>query len=155
MDPVDGLRSVRKRLSDPVDSLAQAVAERVIDLVLRAVDVNALLERVAVDDVLARVDLNKLLERVDVDRLVERVDVNTIVSRLDIDALAAQTDIGAVIARSSGTVASDALDVVRSQAFGLDELIARWVAWLLRRRYHGPPGPPRLLRPAPPGGEAP
>jgi hypothetical protein len=147
MDPVDGMRSVRRRLSDPVESLAQAVAERAIDLVLRSVDVNALLARIDIDELLGRVDLNTVLDRVDVDRLLERVDVNSIVTRVDVEALVEQTDLGAVIARSSGSVASNAIDVVRSQAFGLDELIARGVAWVLRREYHGPPGPPPLLRP--------
>ncbi len=147
MDPADGMRSVRKRLSDPVESLAQAVAERAIDLVLRSVDVNALLARIDVDELLGRVDLNKLLDQVDIDRLLQRVDVNSIATSIDVDALVGQTDLGSVIARSSSSIASDAIDVVRSQAFGLDELIARAVAWVLRREYHGPPGPPALLRP--------
>jgi hypothetical protein len=147
MDPVDGMRSVRRRLSDPVESLAQAVAERAIDLVLRSVDVNALLARVDLDELLGRVDLNKVLDEVDINRLLARVDVNSIASRIDVDSLVEQTDLGSVIARSSSSIASDAMDVVRSQAFGLDELVARAVAWLLRREYHGPPGPPPLLRP--------
>lgn len=147
MDPVDGMRSVRRRLSDPVESLAQAVAERAIDLVLRSVDVNALLARIDIDELLGRVDLNTLLDRVDIDRLLDRVDVNSIASRIDVDSLVEQTDLGNVIARSSSSVASDAIDVVRSQAFGLDELVARGVAWVLRREYHGPPGPPALLGP--------
>lgn len=163
MDSPDGLRSMRKRLSDPMDSLAQAVAERVIDLVLRAVDINALLARVDVDDLIGRVDLNTVLDRVDlntvldqvdIDRLLERVDVNTIASRIDVDSLVEQTDLGSVIARSSSSIASDAIDVVRSQAFGLDELVARGVAWVLRREYHGPPGPPPLLRPGAAAGAA-
>lgn len=147
MDPADGLRSMRKRLSDPMESLAQAVAERVIDLVLRSVDVNALLARVDLDELLGRLDLNKLLDQVDIDRLLERVDVNSIATSIDVDALVEQTDLGSVIARSSSSIASNAIDVVRSQAFGLDELVARAVAWVLRREYHGPPGPPPLLRP--------
>jgi hypothetical protein len=57
-----------------------------------------------------------------------------------------QTDLGAVIAKSSGGIAANALDVVRSQAVGLDEFIARWVDRFRRRGYSGPPGPPELLR---------
>ena len=34
------------------------------------------------------------------------------------------------------------LNVVRSQAVGLDEFIARWIGRLRRRPYTGPPGPP-------------
>ncbi|HEY7430522.1 MAG TPA: hypothetical protein VH641_07300 [Streptosporangiaceae bacterium] len=155
MDPVDGMRSVRRRLSDPVESLAQAVAERAIDLVLRSVDINAVLRRVDIDDLLGRIDVNKLLEQVDVDRLLERVDVNSIATRVDVDALVEQTDLGSVIARSSSSVASSAVDVVRSQAFGLDELIARAVAWVLRREYHGSLGLFALLQPGAPGAAGP
>ena len=42
------------------------------------------------------------------------------------DMLVEQTDLGAVIARSSGGVATEALDSARSQAVGVDDLIDRW-----------------------------
>jgi hypothetical protein len=53
---------------------------------------------------------------------------------------------GAVIAASSSGVASDALDVVRSQAVGLDEFIARWMGVFAAAGYTGQPGPPDGLR---------
>ena len=164
MDPFARLRSVGGRLAPPMEALAQSVAERVVDLVVSALDVNALLDRVDVgglldrvdvdalldrvdmDRLLARLDLDPLLARVDIDHLLSAVDVNGVAERIDIDALMEQTDLGAVIARSSGGVASDALDVVRSQAVGLDEFIARWVGRLRRHPYTGPPGPPDGLR---------
>jgi uncharacterized RDD family membrane protein YckC len=178
VDPMDGLRSMGKRITDPVEQLAERTAERVIDLVVRTLDVNALVQRidlnaivervdvnkvvdrvdvdkildqvdvnkvvdrvdldkildqVDVDRLLAKVDLNELLARLDVDAVVERVDINGIVQRVDIDAVAMHTDIGAMIAHSSGGIAGDARDAARSQAVGLDEWIARWVARLLRR----------------------
>ena len=102
--------------------LAQAAAERVIELVLSALDVNTLLDQV---------DLNAVLDR---------IDLNEIVKRIDVEALVAQTDLGAIIASSSSSVASDVLDVVRSQTVGLDEFIARWIGRLRRRPYTGPPG---------------
>ena len=74
------------------------------------------------------------------------MDLNDLVRRIDFDALVEQTDLGAVIAASSGGVASEALDVVRSQTVGLDEFIARWIGRLRRRPYTGPPGPPGGLR---------
>jgi hypothetical protein len=74
------------------------------------------------------------------------VDLNSILQHVDVDALVEQTDLGAVIARSSSGVASDVLDVVRSQTVGLDEFIARWIGRLRRRPYTGPPGPPDGLR---------
>ena len=121
--------------------LAQAAAERVIELVVSALDVNALLDQV---------DLNAVLDRIDLNRLLERMDLNDIVKRIDVEALVEQTDLGAVIARSSSGVASDVLDVVRSQTVGLDEFIARWIGRLRRRPYTGPPGSPD--RDAPQGG---
>jgi len=171
VDPFNGLRSMGKRITDPVEQLAEKTAERVIDLVVRTLDVNALVQRVDPDAIIDRVDVNKLVERVDVDKLVDqvdvdkildrvdvdrllakmdldqvlarvdvdaladRIDVNVIAQRIDIDAIALHTDLGAMIARSSGGVASGALDVARSQTVGLDEWIARWVDRLLRRDH--------------------
>jgi uncharacterized RDD family membrane protein YckC len=136
------LRIVGDRLAPPAEALAQLVAERVVELVLAALDVNALLDRVDVNALLDRTDVNRLLDRVDADRLLAGVDLNPILARVDMDGLLAQTDLGAVIAQSSGGVASNALDVVRSQAVGLDEFIARWAGRLRRRPYDSPPGRP-------------
>jgi hypothetical protein len=164
VDPLAPLRPVNGRLAPRVEALAQAVAERAVELVVSALDVNGLLDRVDLNAVLDQVDLNavldqvdlnavldqvdieRVLDRVDLDRLLRQVDVNAVVERIDVDALVEQTDLGAVIARSSSGVASDALDVVRSQTVGLDEFIARWIGRLRRRPYTGPPGPPDALR---------
>ncbi len=168
MDPFARLRSVGDRLAPPAEALAQLVAERVVEIVVAALDVNALLNRVDVNALLDRTDVDRLLDRTDVNRLIDRVDVgrllagvdlNPILAQVDIDELIAQTDIGAVIAQSSGGVASNALDVVRSQAVGLDEFIARWIGRLRRRPYTGPPGRPGELadgarRTAAPPGDA-
>ena len=123
------------RLIPRREALAQAVTERAVELVMSALDVNALLDQV---------DLNKVLDRIDLDRLLERIDLNDIVKRIDVEALVEQTDLGAVIAASSSGVAGEVLDVVRSQTVGLDEFIARWIGRLRRRPYAapGPPGPP-------------
>jgi uncharacterized RDD family membrane protein YckC len=136
------MRSAGGRLAPPAEALAQQVAERVVKLVVAALDVNALLDRVDVNALLDRTDVNRLLDRVDADRLMAGVDLNPILAGIDMDDLLAQTDLGAVIAQSSGGVASNALDVVRSQAVGLDESIARWVGHLRRRPYTSPPGRP-------------
>jgi len=160
-------------LSSRFEQLAQAVAERVVNLVVEAIDLDALLERVDVDRIVARVDVNALLERVDVDRIVSRVDadallervdvdrivarvdVNAIVDRvdidhvveqLDIDSLVAQTELGAIIAKSTTGVLTEVLDLLRSQGVGLDDFIARWTDRLLRRAPGSLPlGPPLLI----------
>ena len=125
------------RLIPRSEAWAQAAADRVVELVASALDVNALLDQVDIDRVLDRIDLNRLLGR---------MDLNDILQHVDVDALVEQTDLGAVIARSSSGVASDVLDVLRSQTVGLDEFIARWIGRLRRRPYTGPPGPPDGLR---------
>jgi len=167
VDPRDRLRSAGKRLTDPAEALAQRVAERVVDLVVEVLDVNALMQRLDLNAVLRRVDvtalldqvdLNDLISRVDLDAVLARVDVNDLVQRLDIDELVEQTDIGAVIARSSGGVATEALDAARSQAVGMDQFIDRWVQRALRRNHPGPVapgGPDGREPPVPPDGPAP
>jgi len=109
--------------------LVQSVANEVVPPVVDAVDIDDLLERIDIEALLDRVDLNKLLEKVDLDVVLERVDI---------DALLERTELGAVMARSGGAVASRTLDVLRSQAVGLDAFVARWTNRLLRRR--GPQG---------------
>jgi hypothetical protein len=172
MDPLDRLRTAGQRVTDPLETLAQRVAGRVVDLIVTALDVNALLLRVDVNglvgrvdmaalldradinNVLARVDVaallnridvNDLLARVDVAALLGRVDVNDLLARVDMDMLVERTDLGAVLARSSGGAASEALDAARSQAVGLDQFIDRWVQRALRRRHAAPTAPDAVL----------
>jgi hypothetical protein len=159
VDPFGWQRSGR-RAADPLQALAQRIAERVVDLFLQALDVNTLLQRVDVNAVIDRVDVNhillkkvdvnalldrvdvdKLLRRVDVDALLDRVDINALLTRVDMDELVEQTDLGAVIARSSGGMASEALDAARSQVVGLDQFTDRWVRRALRRKHPVPLGP--------------
>jgi hypothetical protein len=146
VDPFERRLSIDGRLVPRREALAQAVTERAVELVMSAVDVNGLLDRVDLNAVLDQVDIDRVLDRIDLDRLLARMDLNDIVQSLDIDALIQQTDLGAIIAASSSGAAADVLDVVRSQAVGLDEFIARWIARLRRRSYTGPPGPPDRLR---------
>jgi len=129
------------------EAWVQAATERAIDLVVSAVDVNALLDQVDLNAVLDQVDIDQVLDRIDLNRLLARVDLNDILERIDIETLVKQTDLAAIIASASSGVAGEVLDVVRSQTVGLDEFMARWIARLRRRPYPGPPGPPDRLRP--------
>jgi len=157
--------------SGRAEQLAQVVAERVVSIVMDAIDIDALIDRVDVDKlvgrvdvdaVVSRVDVEKLIERVDVEKIIERVDVEKVIDRvdikamierIDIDALVEQTEIGTIIAHSTSGVASEILDVIRAQAVGLDDFVARWVARILRRDPSRIPlGPPTLV--APPEGPA-
>ena len=165
VDPVERARSASRRLTEPADSVAQAVARRATELVVDSLDVNALLgqvdvnklldrvdvdrivSRVDVDALLNRVSVDALLNRVNVDALLDRVDVNAIADRVDISALLDKTELSALLARSSSTVFSEGIDVVRSQAVGLDTFIARWADRALGRGTRRPAAPrgPRLL----------
>jgi hypothetical protein len=138
MSPVPG--------SARIEHVAQAVAERVVSLVMEAIDMDALINRIDVDAVVNRVDIDRLIDRVDVEKIVDRIDVKKIVERIDIDAVMEQTELGSIIARSTTGVASDVLDLVRAQAVGLDDFVARWVNRILRRRAEDlPTGPPALV----------
>ena len=154
MDPVERMRSAGKRLAEPVDSMAQTVAKRATELVVDSLDINDVLARIDVNKLLNQVDVNQLLDRVDVDRLLARVDVNALVDkvdvnelteRVDVNALVDRTEIKTVLAKSSTTVFTEGIDLVRSQAVGLDDFMARWANRILRRKQAPAAGPPRLV----------
>jgi hypothetical protein len=162
VDPIDRLRLAGKRMTDPLEALAQRVAERVIELavdvvdlnaLVQAIDLNAVVDRIDINGILRnvdvsalidQVDINEILQRVDVGALLDRIDMNDLVQRLDIDTLIEQTDLGAIIASSSGGIAIEALDAARSQAVGLDGFIDRWVQRALRRKHPAPSMPSAL-----------
>jgi hypothetical protein len=157
VDRVERARSARRRFAEPVESMAQAVARRAIELVVEALDVNALLDRTDMNRLLDQIDVNRVLDRVDVDKLIERVDmqalldqvdVNEVADRIDVAALLDKTELSAIVAQSSTTIFSEGIDLVRSQAVGLDDFLARWVNRLLHRgtrRPAAPLGPPLLV----------
>ena len=149
-----------------MEQLVESIAERVVNLVLDAIDINAIvskvdvdglidrvdvqkiIDRVDVDQIVARVDVEAIIERVDVQAIIERVDIEQVIQRVDIDKLVEQTELGTIIAHSTSGVASEVLDVVRSQGVGLDDFVARWVNRILRRNSDDwPPGPPKLVNP--------
>jgi hypothetical protein len=142
-----------------VEQLAQAIAERVVPLVLDAIDLNAIIDRVDIDRLIDRVDINKVVgrvdieavvERVDIQKVIERIDINSIVNEIDIDALVEQTELGSIIARSTTGILTEILDVIRSQGVGLDDFILRWGNRLIGRRRKiadWPQGPPLLVEP--------
>jgi uncharacterized RDD family membrane protein YckC len=138
-------------LGDRFEHLAQAIAGRVVTLVLDSIDINALIDRVDLnalvkrvdvdavveqvdlDAVIDRIDMNAVLARIDMNALVERVDINQIVNELDLDAIVEHTELGSIIAKSTTSILTEILDVIRAQGVGLDDFIARWVNRILRR----------------------
>ena len=142
MDPRE---SLRKRVTDPLEQLAQRVAERAIDLVIQSVDINEIVAQIDLNAVLDRIDVQALLSRVDLNALLEHVDLNALIARVDVEALVTQTDFGEIIAKQTSGIASNALDAVRSQSVSLDGAIDRGV-WRLVRRNASRPAAPELLR---------
>jgi hypothetical protein len=119
-----------------------------VDGLIDRVDVEKIIDRVDVDKIVSRVDVDQIVERVDVEKIIERVDVQAIIERVDIDSLVEKTELGTIIAHSTSGVASEALDVVRAQAVGLDDFVARWVNRVLRKKTADwPVGPPKLVNP--------
>jgi hypothetical protein len=150
VDPVERVRSASRRFAEPVESVAQTVARRATDIVVEALDLNALLDNIDVNRVLDRVDVEKLIDRVDVQALLNQVDVNELADRIDVAALLDRTELSSIVARSSTTIFSEGIDLVRSQAVGLDGFLARWADRLMRRgtaRPAAPLGPPLLVSP--------
>ena len=162
--------SAGRRFAEQIESIAQAVAQRVIDLVIEALDMNALIARIDLNVVLGRinlnsliaqvnlnelinqvdlnqiletVDLNQVLDRVDMDKLMARIDLNELASRIDIETLVQNTDLGALMVSSSTTLATEAVDLGRSHAVSMDDRLARLVS-RIRRNNTGQPRRPEL-----------
>jgi hypothetical protein len=146
-------------IGSKVEQLAQALAERIVPLIVDAIDVDALIdkvdvekiiERVDVEKVIDRVDVEKIIDRVDVQKVIDRVDINAIVDKIDIDSLVEHTELGSIIARSTTGIFTEILDVIRAQGVGLDDFILRWGNRLIgrgKRVANWPDGPPLLVEP--------
>ena len=148
-----------KPLGSRVEQLAQSLAERIVPLIVDAIDIDAMLtatrvdvekiiERVDVEKIIDRVDVETIIDRVDVQQIIDRVDINAIVEQVDIDALVEQTELGSIIARSTTGVLTEILDVIRAQGVGLDDFILRWGN---RAHRAGQAGRRLARRPAAPG----
>jgi hypothetical protein len=120
--PLERLREAGKRVTDPLEATAQRIAERAIDLVIHAVDINEFVAQIDLNAVLDRIDITRLLERVDLNALLKNVDLNALIQRVDVEALVTHTDFGEIIAKQTSGIAS-----------GMDGAIDRGVWRLLRR----------------------
>jgi hypothetical protein len=97
------------------ERLAQAVAERVVALVVDALDIDAILAKVDVDALLARIDVDALIERIDIEKLLKRIDMSS------------------TVGAAASSVTDEALEAVRRTAVRGDELTAHWVYRLIGR----------------------
>jgi len=92
-------RSASRRFAEQIESMAQGVAQRVIDLVVDSLDMNALIARIDLNAVLARVNLNILLGRVDLNQELDRVDLNQVLDRVDLNLVLDRVDLNQVLDR--------------------------------------------------------
>lgn len=113
-----------RRMPGLPERLAQGVAERVVALVVDALDLDALL---------AKVDVDALLARVDVDALLERVDVDALLARIDMDQLVARIDLASTMAGTASNAAEETLGALRRMTVRGDDVTARWAERLARR----------------------
>jgi hypothetical protein len=155
-------------IGNRVEQLAQTLAERIVPLIVDAIDIDSILdkvdiekiiervdveqivERVDIDKIVGRVDIQEIIDRVDVQQIIERVDINAIVDKIDIDSLVEQTELGSIIARSTTGILTEVLDVIRAQGVGLDDFVLRWGNRLVgrgKRITDWPQGPPLLVAP--------
>ena len=139
MNPRDRLTSAGRRWTDPAEALAQQVTERIVDLVVGALDVNELVARVDVNAIISRVDIDAVLQKIDLNAVLSQVDVNDLAQRIDVTSLVEKADIGAIVAQSSGGMAREGIDAVRCRTADLDQAIDRGIRYLLRRKDPEPP----------------
>ena len=146
----------RIEIDDLVSRIAidRLVSEIDIDPLVGRIDIDALVGRIEIGQVVERIDLDRVVGQLDLDAIVDRIDVNEIVQRVDVDAVVEQTELSTIVARSTSGIASDTLDVARTQGVAVDDAVGRIINRVLRRRAEDlPAGPPQLVEPAPPAGD--
>jgi uncharacterized RDD family membrane protein YckC len=84
--------------------------------------------------------------------MMSRVDIDAIVDRVDIERLVQRADLAAVMAQSTRGITGNMVDLARRQIAGIDEIVTRVAARLVRRDPAiDPDGPPASIdrRPSP------
>jgi hypothetical protein len=104
------------RVLDVSERLAQGIAERVVALVVDALDVDA------------------LLARIDVEALIARVDIEAVLARIDVEALVARIDLTSTATATASNAAEETLAALRRTAVRGDELAAGWAGRMVGRR---------------------
>ncbi len=113
-------------MSSGVDRLAQAIAERLVALIVDSLDVDAIVKRIDVDDV---------VRRIDVDAIVQRIDVDAIAQRIDVDAIVDNTELSSIISRSTTGVLTEFLNLLRSQIIRIDDSFESLLAAVTRHEH--------------------
>ncbi|MGA2835095.1 MAG: hypothetical protein ABSF84_00725 [Acidimicrobiales bacterium] len=124
--PVDAAQQGMSPLpgSSRMEQLVESIAERVVGLVIEAIDVNALVARVDMDALLAGVDIDAIVSRVEVDALIDRVDVEKIIDRVDVDKIVSRVDVDQIVSRVDVEKIIDRVDIEKVvQRVDIDSLV--------------------------------
>lgn len=141
--------AVNAALDRLVPQIADAIIERIdlTDVVLEQVD----LHRIVVS-ALDSLDLTEVvLERVDINAIVEQADIDSVIDRVPILPLANyvidEINLPQIIRDSTSGIAGDALNTMRRQSAGADDLVSRIVdrATFRKGRKLDAPGTPESL----------
>jgi uncharacterized RDD family membrane protein YckC len=122
-------RGVRRLVGSVINPVVGAVD---LDAVLEQVDVNEALERIDINHLLDRIDVDALLSRLDVNALIERIDMDAVLKRIDLEEIVRRTDVGSVVASSAGSIATTGIGAVRTRLARLDEWITHGVRRVFR-----------------------
>jgi hypothetical protein len=161
----DALRRSRRVAEGTLPSLVDAMLDQLdfTEIVVRRLDVNAVVDQVDLDRLMTRIDLDGIVGRLDVDRIADRIDVNKIAERIDVDAILERVDLDDVVERlnpvalaqrvieeidlatiireSTGTLTEETLDGIRVRSMDADTSLARLVSKLGLRRRDEDDGP--------------
>jgi hypothetical protein len=141
----DRLRRDRDRQVAEAGQAIEQVVTQVVDRVVQAIDIDGIVQGIDIDAIVQTVDIDAIVKTIDVNDIVERIDINEIVDEIDIDEIVSTTEIGSLIVQSTGGVATEAVDVVRSQGVSLDGVVTRITDRLVRRGDRPRPAAPKRL----------
>ena len=116
-----------------------AVTRRLdLDALAAGLDLDRLVMRVDLDAAARRLDLDGIAARLDLDRVVARVDLEAVIARIDLEGLALQVidavDLPEIVRRSTGTLRSETVRSVRTEARHADDAVSGLVDRLLHRQ---------------------
>jgi uncharacterized RDD family membrane protein YckC len=104
-----------------------------LDALMARLDMDALVDRLDVNLVADKLDLDALMARLDMDALVDRLDVNLVAENLDLDALMTRIDMAQLTAGATQDVAVSGLDLLRRQLVRADATVDGVVGRVIRR----------------------
>ena len=86
-----------------MEAIAQQVTERVVDLLVSALDVNELAARIDLNALLGPRRYRRVLKKVDLNALLDQVDLNAVLARVDLKPLLDRVDVNDLVSRWTWT----------------------------------------------------